>query len=510
MLTGLAAGFDLLIQQPIAWLLLLVGMLAGTCIGVIPGLGGAVLLTMMLPFLYGMPIVPAIALMLAAHASIYFSGSITAILFNTPGAPESAATTIDGYALTQQGKAARALGISATATTLGGWIGFLVLVFIIPVMYLLVTLFHPPEYLALAVLAIVLISQLRARSFSKGLLSGLFGLMLSLVGYDPITGVQRFSFNILALYNGINISVVALGLFAFGEMFYLYGTNKAMAAGANFNLSREPGARAIDGVRDVLGHLGLAIRSALIGVGVGLVPGVGGVAGNFISYGQAARFSKHPELFGKGTPEGVIAPEASSLSKEAGALVPTVALGVPSTVGMAVLMSAFTILGLVPGPTMVTHHLHLIYTMAWVLAITSLLASVIGLFLAPFLAKLTALKGPILVPFVFVFGIIGAYVATSNFVQVLLVVGLGVVGLVMKRLGYSLAGSIIGFILGAIMQNNLYLSEQIYGIRLFERPITDVIFALTIGVMLLPILERRRKARRVFNGSDTEIERRNA
>lgn len=378
-----------------AWLLLLVGMLAGTFIGVIPGLGGAVLLTMLLPFLYGMPVVPAIALMLAAHASIYFSGSITAILFNTPGAPESAATTYDGYAMTKQGRAARALGVSATATTFGGWVGFVILVLIIPEMYLLLTLFHPPEYLMLAILAVVLISQLKSASLTKGLLSGLFGLMLSLVGYDPVTGVQRFSFDILSLYNGINISVVALGLFAFSEMYYLYGANRAMAQGVSVNFSRQPGARVWDGVRDVFSHVGLTIRSSLIGVLVGLVPGVGGVAGNFIAYGQAMRTSKHPERFGQGTPEGIIAPEASSLSKEAGSLVPAVALGVPGTVGMAVLMSAFTILGLVPGPTMLTHHLPLVFSMAWVLAITSLFASLIGLFLAPVLARLTAVPGPV-------------------------------------------------------------------------------------------------------------------
>lgn len=479
-----------------AWLLLLIGMLAGTFIGVIPGLGGAVLLTMLLPFLYGMPVVPAIALMLAAHASIYFSGSITAILFNTPGAPESAATTIDGYAMTKQGRAARALGVSATATTFGGWVGFVILVLIIPEMYLLVTLFHPPEYLMLAILAVVLISQLKSASLTKGLLSGLFGLMLSLVGYDPVTGVQRFSFDILSLYNGINISVVALGLFAFSEMYYLYGANRAMAQGVSVNFSRQPGARVWDGVRDVFSYVGLTIRSSLIGVLVGLVPGVGGVAGNFISYGQAMRTSKHPERFGQGTPEGIIAPEASSLSKEAGSLVPAVALGVPGTVGMAVLMSAFTILGLVPGPTMLTHHLPLVFSMAWVLAITSLFASLIGLFLAPVLARLTAVQGPVLVPFIFAFGMIGGYVSTSDFVQTAAVVVLGVVGLVMKRLGYSLPGAIIGFILGRVAENNLYLTEQIFGWKFIERPLTDLLVLIILAVLVGPALSRRRGQRR--------------
>lgn len=500
MMHGLASGLTLFTGHPVAILLLLVGMLAGTLIGVIPGLGGAVLLTMMLPFLYGMPVVPAVALMLAAHASIYFSGSITSILFNTPGVPESAATTIDGYAMTQQGKAARAMGISAAATTMGGWVGFIVLVLVIPIMYSLVTLFHPPEYLMLAILAVVLISQLRSASLTKGLLSGSFGLMLSMVGYDPVTGIQRFSFNVLSLYNGINISVVALGIFAFSEMYFLFGVNRAMAHGVSVNLSRQPGARVWDGVRDVFGHLGLVGRSSVIGVLVGLVPGVGGVAGNFISYGQAVRTSKHPENFGKGIPEGIIAPESSSLSKEAGSLIPTVALGIPGSVGMAILMSAFTILGLVPGPTMVTNHLNLVYFMAWVLAITSLLASFIGLVLAPFLAKLTTVQGPILVPFIFVLGFLGAYVGTSDLVQTAAVAFLGVVALVMKRLGYSLPGAIIGFVLGRIAENNLYLTERIFGWRFVERPLTDLLMLIILAVIVMPALSKRKKERLAAEG----------
>lgn len=504
---AMAAGFQALLS-PGAILLMLAGMLAGTLVGVIPGLGGAVLLTMLLPFLYGMNVVQGLSLMVAAHASIYFAGSITAILLNTPGAPESAPTTIDGYAMTRQGKAARALGISATATTLGGWIGFAALVAVIPLMLPLITILRPPEFLLLAILAVVLVSQLHSGSLTKGLLSGCFGFLMAFVGYDPITGVQRFSFDLLSLYNGFSIVVVALGLFAMSEMFRLYGAKRALADGVTLSLSQQPGARVIDGVRDVFVHRWLVLRSAAIGVLVGMVPGVGGIAGNFISYGQAVRTSRHPERFGEGAPEGIIAPESSSLSKEASSFIPTLALGIPSTVGTAVMLGALQILGVPPGPTMLTTHLPLVFTIAWVLAITSLLASIIGLALAPWLARITLLPGPILVPFVFALAMLGGYAATTNMIEVAAVIAFGVIGLVMKRLGYSLPGAIIGFILGGVVQNNLYLTEHLGGWRFVTQPLADLLLAVILLVLIAPFLQRRSRrmqARRTAGAETTAL-----
>jgi putative tricarboxylic transport membrane protein len=497
---AMIAGLHALLS-PSAIALLLAGMLAGTFVGVIPGLGGAVLLTMLLPFLYGMSVVQGLALMVAAHASIYFAGSITAILFNTPGAPESAPTTIDGYAMTRQGKAARALGISAAATTLGGWIGFLALVGVIPLMFELITILKPPEFLLLAILAVVLVGQLHSGSLTKGLLSGIFGFLMAFVGYDPITGVQRFSFDLLSLYNGFNIVVVALGLFAMSEMFHLFGIKRPLAEGASVSLSEQPGARVLDGVRDVFTHPWLVLRSAAVGVVVGVVPGVGGIAGNFISYGQAVRTSRHPELFGTGTPEGIIAPESSSLAKEASSFIPTLALGIPSTVGTAVMLGALQILGVAPGPSMLTTNLPLVFTIAWILAITSLLASIIGLVLAPWLARITLLPGPVLVPFVYVLGMLGAYAATTNMLEVAAVVGFGVTGLVMRRLGYSLPGAIIGFILGGVVQSNLYLTERLGGWRFVSQPLADVLLVVIALVLIAPFLQRRSRRNRA-RGAD--------
>jgi len=487
--TGVASLFSVY-----GLLMLMLGSLLGTFVGVIPGLGGAVLLTVLLPFIYGMPVIPALSLLLAAHTGIYFSGSITAILLNTPGAPESAPTTFDGYAMTQKGMAPRALGISAVATTLGGWIGVALLLLVIPLMYQIITLFQPSEYLMLAVLAIILIGQMRSGSLTKGLLSGLFGLMISFVGYDPITGVQRFTFHLLTLYNGFGITAVALGLFAFAEMFFLYGVNRSTSQTAKLSFSKnEPGTRVIDGVRDVMHHPWLMIRSAILGTLLGVVPGIGGVAANFISYGQAAKTSKHPELFGTGIPEGIIAPEASSIAKEAGSLIPTVALGVPGGVGMAVLMSGFTILGIIPGPTMLTSHLDAVFAMAFVIAIGSLLASLMGLGIAPTLAKISRVPSSVLVPFILVLGALGTYAATRSFGQVVAMLGFGMIGLMMKRLRYSIPAAMIGYILGTIAEQNLYLVQQLQGWGMFERPLTDLLAIVTLFILFGPYLNRRRQ-----------------
>ncbi|WP_127355005.1 tripartite tricarboxylate transporter permease [Actinacidiphila soli] len=493
MFNGLISGFSGLLS-PSALALLLVGTLIGTLVGAIPGLGGAVLLTLLLPFIYGMPIVPALALLLAAHTGIYFSGSVTAILFNTPGAPESAATTFDGYAMTRAGQPARALGISAAATTIGGWIGVALLFVLIPFMSKLATLFHASEYLALAVLAIVLIGQMRAASATKGLLSGAIGLMTSFVGYDPITGVQRYTGGYQSLYNGFNITAAALGLFALSEMFRIYATGhdslSASGGAASIREGDHPDNKVLTGVRDVLHYPWLTIRSAVLGTVLGIIPGIGGIAANFISYGQAMKISKHPERFGQGTPEGIIAPESSSISKEAGNLLPTVALGVPGGVGMAVLLSGFTILGIVPGPAMLKDHVDAVWAMALVIGVGSLLSSLTGLGLAPLLARLAKVPGRMLVPFVVALGFLGVYAASDELAQVTVMVAFGVAGYLMTRFGYSLPAAMIGFILGKVVENNLYLVSQLQGWGALRRPITDVMVAITVMSLFGPLLKR--------------------
>ncbi len=479
-------------SDPTTVALLVGGTLLGVFVGVVPGLGGIVLLVVLLPFLYNVSPALALALLLGSHSAIYYAGSTTAILLNTPGAPESAATCIDGYAMTSKGHVGRALGISAAATTFGGWFGAVVLLAAIPIMVPLVTLFHPPEYFFLTILAVVLIGQLQSGSPTKGVLSGIFGFLLSFVGAAASTGSLRFTFGQLGLYNGINIAAAAIGLFAISQMFIMFGSNRSAGGKTQFRLSRDVWADVRVGVHDVVIRLWLTTRSAIIGVACGLIPGIGSTAANFLSYGYAMQSSKHPELFGTGTPEGIIAPEGSSISKECGALVPTIALGIPNGPAMAILLAAFSILGLQPGPSLVHQHESLVFWMVLVIAVSSLLASVLGLLLAPVLAQVTVVPGRVLVPFVLVLASIGTFASTTLLFQVAIMMAMGVVGLVLRRYGYSLPGVIVGLVLGTTAENNLILTQQIYKWRFIERPLTDVIIAAIVLVIALGVRRQRR------------------
>lgn len=488
--------------SPLLDVILVLGTVLGVFVGAIPGLGGIVLMVVMLPFLYNKSPALALALLLGSHSAIYYAGSTTAILINTPGAPESAATCIDGYAMTTRGQAPRALGISAVSTMFGGWFGALVMIAAVPVMLSLVNVFHPPEYFLLAMLAMVVIGQLQAGSVTKGLLSGLFGFMISFMGAAASTGTLRFTMGNLELYSGINTATAAIGLFAISQMFILYGANKRAAENVSFTLSREVWKQARGGMREVLRYPWLTLRSAVIGVLCGIIPGIGSTAANFLSYGQAMRMSKDPKKFGTGTPEGIIAPEASSISKEAGALIPTVALGVPNGPAMAVVLAAFAIVGLAPGPSMVTQHLDLIFYMVLILAISSVLASAIGLGLAPVLAKVTTIPSRLLVPFVLTLAAVGAYASTQLMLQVALMMLIGVIGLAMRRYNYSLPAVIVGLVLGVTAENNLDLTVQLFSWRFVERPLSDLLIAVIVGIIAVGSRNRSgRRSRRI--GADS-------
>lgn len=463
---------------------MVLGTLLGVFVGVVPGLGGIVLLAVLLPFLYNVNPVIGLALLLASHSAIYYAGSTTAILINTPGAPESAATCFDGYAMTRKGQVGRALGISAASTTYGGIFGAVALLVAIPVMVKLVNIFHPPEYFFLTILAVVLIGQLQSGSTTKGVISGLFGFLLSFVGAAASTGTLRYTFGLLGLYDGLNIAAVAIGLFAISQMFVLYGSKKNVSGSDKVHLSRkEVWGSVAGGIHDLLVHKWMATKAAFIGVMCGVIPGIGSTAANFLSYGYAMRSSKNPEKYGTGIPEGIIAPEASSISKEAGALIPTIALGVPNGPAMAILLAAFSILGLQSGPSMLSHHLPLVFWMVIVIAVSSILASILGLGLAPILAQITVIPGRVLVPFVLVLASIGAYASTTEFLQVTVMMLMGGVGFAMKRHHYSLPAVIVGLVLGSTAENNLVLTLKIYQWRFIERPLTDVLILAIIAVI---------------------------
>jgi putative tricarboxylic transport membrane protein len=478
---------------PEAALLLVVGCLIGVFLGVLPGLGVALVLSVMLSFIYHLGVTPAIALMLATQAGSYFSASITAILLNTPGAPESLPTTFDGYPMATKGRGGQALGISATATCLGGLVGCVALFGLLQLVNYLPLVFHPPEYVALIVLAVVLTGTLGTDSLSKALLSASFGLMISFIGNDPVTGDDRFTFGQTSLYGGIDVVALALGVFAISQMVFMYGTNKAVTGLGAKALAPGFQRQVLEGIREALRHWFLIVRSAAVGVICGIVPGIGGFTANFLSYGIAKQTSKNGKDYGTGVAEGIIAPEGSSLAKEAGSLVPAIGLGLPSGTGMVLFIAALAILGLSPGPGFAAAHPELPYTMLWTVAIAGVLGTAVGLVAAPVLARVTRVRGPLLLPFIFGVSVVGAYAVNVSMADVLELVVFAFVGVILRRLHYSLAALAVGLVLGSQFEDNVFLTHQIFGWDFYSRPLTDILFALVIAALAAQVVQRRRR-----------------
>ncbi len=484
------------------------GCIFGMIFGVIPGLGGAVVLSIILAFIYHVSLVGTVCLFLGTHAASYYSASVTSILLNTPAHPEAFAVTFDGFPMAQRGEAGRALGISAAATCLGGLVGCIALVAFIPLVKVLPTLFHPPEFVALVLIALLLVGTLGTDKVSKALVSAGIGIMISAVGTDPVTAVQRYTFNSVGLIGGISLVALALGLFSVPQMTLVFGTATTIARqdmmGNDIEHSEAVGLQKgfskqiFGGIMESLHHWVALIRSGLVGVVTGIIPGIGGFAANFLSYGIAQQFSKRRELFGTGIPEGIIAPEGSSLSKEAGSLIPIIGLGIPGGVGGALFVAALTIKGVRLGPDLLTSYPSLPYEMMWVILLSGFIGTAIGLLASPWLAKITTVPGPLLVPFIMVLSAIGPFVADISFFAVVEGLIFTFIGFLLRRLKYSLAAFAIGLVLGPTLENNIFLTHEIFpGWTYLERPFSDVLFAIAIGVLLLKGIQLHKDAKKI-------------
>ncbi len=468
-----------------AFLLMMVGVVLGNIIGILPGLGGQFLLAVLIPFVFGMNPVSGMALLLAAHSVTGTGGAITSILFNTPGEASSAPTCLDGFELTKQGQAGRAMGAALYASGVGGVIGALALLLVIPVIRVIVLSFGPPEFFMLTVLGISFIGALGQKSPLKGLIAGLFGLTLSLFGEDPNTGVIRYNFGSLYLYEGMRQIAVVLGLFAVAEMIDLGVRGGELVTG-----DVEVKDSVWKGIADVHRHWWLTVKCSLIAVYMGALPGLGGVASSFFTYGYAQRISKSPQTFGKGNIEGVIAPEAANNAKEGGALIHTVGFGIPGSAGMALILGAFLILGVTPGPKMFSQHLPLVFAMAWTIAIANIIGAAQAMVFAKQMARLAFLRTSMLIPLILVFVSLGSFTASNSMGDLLVTLIFGILGYLMKVYGYPKAPLVLGLVLGRIAEGNFNLSYDLYGLNFLKRPMTFLILLLIIWSLFGPIVKK--------------------
>lgn len=502
----------LLLLQPQSLLYLTIGMVIGLVIGFLPGLGGLATLALLMPLIIGMDPVQGLSFILGAYGAVSFGGSITSILFNVPGTGEQVVTTFDGYPMARKGQASRALGVSAGASAFGGLFGVGVLLLAIPVALQIMTYLRAPEVFALGVVGIMVMGVTDARTRTKGVISGALGLMLSFIGLDPLTGISRMTFGHLELNSGLGVTAMTMGLFAVSEMFAIFtrGVAIAGAGGEDVKRSKEKGSRVVDGLADTVKNWRAVLQGGAIGAVAGIVPGVGGTLAMFGAYGMAKKRSKDPDSFGKGNPLGVLAPESANNAKEGGSLVTTLSFGIPGSSGMALVIVILLILGYVPGPDMINNHLDIVFLIAWICALSNILCSVLGLALAPGLAKLAYVRPQILAPALIGISLIGSFLDTRLPMSILIALTFGFFGYVFKALGYSSAGLILGFILGPIVDQNLGLALQVFGPSFIFRPITGGVFTLVlIALAWSPVkkLWRRGRARTTASPVAAEAER---
>ena len=478
--------------RPEFLLMVFAGVVIGLVFGIIPGLSSIVAGSLLLPLIFGMRPEQALPLLMAVFSVTFTGGSITAILLNVPGTPTNVATLLDGYPMTQKGEGSRALGAALMSSGTGGILTVFFALAMIPLVLPLVRAIGSAELVFLILMGITFIAVLGRGSMLKGLMAGGAGLILSFIGLHRITGALRFTLGTTHLVSGLAVIPVALGLYALPEMI-------ALATRGGTIVQREApvvtGQAVIDGAKDVFRHWGLWLRSCIIGYVIGVIPGVGAPTATFVTYGQAKQISKHSEKFGTGIVEGVIAPESANNAKESGALLTTLALGIPGSAEMALLLAALLLLGERPGPEMLTIHLSLSLSLILVIAMANVLGTAICFMFASRLAKVATIPAKLLVPTVLVLVFIGAFAYEEQLADIGVLLTFGLLGLAMRRYDFSRPALFLGYILGDLFEKYLFIAYAVDGPLFFLTPISMsiifVIIALSVFGPLKNLITRR-------------------
>lgn len=496
MIDGIVGAIGLMLEWPNP-LWLFGGVLFGMLIGFLPGMAGSVALALLIPLSFTMDPAVAVLFLIGAYSPAGFGGMLTSILVNTPGDPENAATTFDGYPMAKQGRAGAAIGAATAASVLGGLFGTVVLVALIPVAEKSVLSFSYPDFFMLAVLGLCVIAVTLEGTAFKGFVAAGFGFLLAFVGLDPITGSPRFTFDQMYLWDGIDIVPVLIGLFAGAEVLALFGRGVSVAetdagsdeAANRFVSNAENPDMPItfwEGVGSTFRHWFLVVRSSLLGTIIGIIPGVGGAVSGFIAYSHAKQSSKHPEEFGHGSVEGVIAAESANDAKAGGSMLPTVAFGIPGTVGMAILLGALIMHGLPVGPSLLIEHSEIVYMLIVGMTASKFIAPFIVWGIAKQSEKLTRIRPGVFTPIIAVAAIVGTYTVNINVLDVFVALAFGYVGYAMRRYGFSRVALIIALVLGETVERSYYQTVHTFGSiwSLFSRPIAGTLAVICIGVLV--------------------------
>jgi len=444
-----------LILSPQAIIYLVGGVLLGLCVGVFPGLGGIAGLSLVLPFVYGMDPISGLSLMVGLVAVIPTSDTFASVLLGIPGSSASQATVLDGFPLSKNGHAARALAAAFVSSLFGGLLGALFLTFFILIARPLVLAFGIPELLLLTILGFSMVGVLAGNSLLKGLVSVGLGMAVGSIGEAPAQGSSRLDFGSWYLQDGFSLVVVGLGIFAIPEIISLLRQNRAISEEARL------GSGWMDGIRDWWRNKWLSIRCACIGVIVGVIPGLGGSVVDWIAYGHSVQSSRDRSRFGKGDIRGVIGPESSNNAKEGGGLVPTLLFGIPGSGSMAVFIGGMILIGYEAGPQMIRNELPVTYTVVWSLALANVVGAGLCIFLSGGIARLTTIRFPLLVPFLFMVIAFAAFQSKQTLWDVFALVLIGLLGIFMKRFDWSRPAFLIGFVLADQAEVYTYQASQI-------------------------------------------------
>jgi putative tricarboxylic transport membrane protein len=483
------------LMEPMGIISLLIGSLMGAVFGLLPGLGGILSMAIALPFSYGMEPMHAMFMFAGIMSSEGFGGAIPAILLNTPGTAQNAATCMDGYPMARKGEAGRAISIAATSCLMGSLGGVIVTMALLPIVKPLIYSFGYPEFFWMTLFGLITIVVAAKGNLLKGLAGGGIGALLSMIGYTEMFGVMRYTGDSNYLWDGIPLVPFVTGLFAISELIIYTSRGGSTARLKDYARGISWGKQAAKGIMDVLSRPLAAARSASIGSMVGIIPGLGGPVASFVSYTVAMKRSKDSKQFGKGAPEGILACEVAMDAKDGSALLPTVAFGIPGSPDQAILLGGFILHGLQPGPLMIRDHMDIVFALLFGIVISQVFLSGIGMLIAPVMARISLIPSRIIAPFVLMLVYFGAYMAKGNIFDVGLAFLAGVFGYTMRRSGFPLITVVMGFILGPLVERaflqTLQMSDGNYSV-FFTRPVSAVLVMFCVFVLLFSFFKSRR------------------
>jgi TctA family transporter len=460
------------------------GVAIGYAIGVLPALGGLAGLSLVLPFIYGLDQISALAMLVGLVAVAATADTFSSILMGIPGSSASQATILDGFPMARRGEAARALSASFLASMIGGLVGAVILSVAVQVARPLILALGTAELFMLALLGLSMVGVLAGKSFLKGLVACGLGLSMGMVGSAPATAEYRMDFGTIYLSDGLHLPILVLAIFALPEIVDLARSGGAIAKTA------ELGKGWLAGMRDIARHWWLLLRTSSIGSVLGAIPGLGGSVTDWIVYGHAIQTEKNGQ-FGKGDVRGVIAVEASNNAREGGALVPTLFFGIPSSGSMAVFLGGLTLIGIEAGPSMVNERLDLTYAIIWSLAIANVMGTAICFATSPLIARLTTVRFGLIAPFMVCVVCFGAFNTNRELADLLLLLAIGVLGLLMRRFGWPRPPFVVGFVLAHPMETYLYQAIQFNGFEFLTRPGVLIIAAVIVLFVILGARQRK-------------------